>query len=184
MKSKFLTLLVLAPLVLGACGDDDGSGVRNVGESSEGGSASGSESGTGSGSAMACVPVGDPASADQTIAVALDEWSVTPDPGSSRAGSINFAADNVGEDGHELVIVEGDDPEALPLDDEGAVDEAALAEGSFIGEIEVFPPGETCDGVFELAAGDYVLFCNIVEVEDGEVENHFELGMRTVFTAE
>ena len=180
MRKKLLAFLMVAPLIVVACGDDDGSDVRNVGESSESGSASGS--GSGSGSAVACEPVGDPSTADSTVGVTLDEWSVAPDSDGVAAGAINFAADNVGEDAHELVIVEGSDPDALPLADDGSVDEGALPDGAFIGEIEVFPPGETCDGVFELAAGDYVLFCNIVEVEDGEVENHFELGMRTVFT--
>ena len=180
MKKKLLALLVVVPLALAACGDDDGSDVRNVGESSESGSGSGSSSG--SGSAAACVPVGDPADADETVPVTLDEWSVTPDPSAAAAGAINFAADNIGEDAHELVIVKGDDPDALPLTEDGIVDEEALPEGDFVGEIEVFPAGETCDGVFELAAGDYVLFCNILEVEDGVEENHFQLGMKTVFS--
>ena len=178
MAKTLVALFVVAPLALAACGDDDGSDVRNVGESSESGSASGS----GSASAVACVPVGDPSTADETVGVTLDEWSVTPDTDGVAAGSINFAADNIGEDAHELVVVEGDDPDALPLGENGAVDEEALPEGAFIGEIEAFPSGEICDGVFELAAGDYVLFCNIVEVEDGVVENHFELGMKTVFS--
>jgi hypothetical protein len=30
----------------------------------------------------------------------------------------------------------------------------------------------------------YVLFCNIVEEVDGEVEAHYTLGMRAGFTAE
>jgi hypothetical protein len=29
-----------------------------------------------------------------------------------------------------------------------------------------------------------VLFCTIVEVEDGELESHYELGMHTEFTVE
>ena len=63
--------------------------------------------------------------------------------------------------------------------------EDELEEGAFIGEIEAFPAGETCEGTFELPeAGDYILFCNIVEtLEDGSVESHFEEGMVTTVTA-
>ena len=41
----------------------------------------------------------------------------------------------------------------------------------------------TPDGVFELPAAEYVLVCNITEVEeDGTVESHLEKGMLTTFT--
>lgn len=44
------------------------------------------------------------------------------------------------------------------------------------------PPGETCAGTFEMAAGEYLLLCNIVEAEpDGAVESHYEEGMVTEF---
>jgi hypothetical protein len=64
------------------------------------------------------------------------------------------------------------------------VDEEALGGGDFIGEVEAFPSGESCEGTFELEPADYVLFCNIVEEEEGEIENHFQLGMATEFTVE
>jgi hypothetical protein len=44
--------------------------------------------------------------------------------------------------------------------------------------------GDTCNGTFDLEPGDYVLFCNLVHEEEGEIENHFQLGMRTEFTVE
>ncbi|HEX4979658.1 MAG TPA: hypothetical protein VFV35_06300, partial [Acidimicrobiales bacterium] len=64
---------------------------------------------------------------------------------------------------------------------DGRVDEDAVGRDS-IGEIEAFPAGERCAGSFELTAGDYVLFCNIVEEEGGERESHIENGMATTFT--
>ncbi len=179
---RMTTAVLVAVVVLGlaACGDDDGEGVREIGGSES--SASGSGSGSASAPAAACAPVGNPAEADRNVAVELDEWSVTADPDAATSGRILFAANNVGSEVHELVIVRGDSPEELPLDEDEAVDEEALPEGGFIGEIEGFPAGDLCNGVFDLDPGSYVLFCNIVEEEDGEVENHFQLGMHTTFS--
>jgi hypothetical protein len=182
-----LTLAFL--LGASACGDDDGAGVREVGD---GGSASGSASGSGSGSAAsgsasgsaaeaACAPVGDLASADSTVTVELDEFTIEP-IGTATAGAVGFELTNIGEEPHEMVVVAGDSIEALPTDADGALVEADLPDGSFIGEVEPFPGGEDCSGVFELAAGDYVLLCNIVEEEDGQTESHLAEGMATTFS--
>jgi uncharacterized cupredoxin-like copper-binding protein len=186
-------LLVLA-LGPGACGGDDGAGVRDLGGSASGsgsGSASGSASGTGSasgsGSASAvaeCEPAGDSSTADSTVAVTLDEWSVTPESESAAAGTVTFEVANEGEHAHELVVVRADDVASLPLGDEETVDEEGLESGAFIGEVEAFPPGESCEGTFELEPANYVLFCNIAEQEHGEIENHFQNGMAAEFTIE
>lgn len=113
--------------------------------------------------------------------MALDEWSVAPDTSSAAATSVTFVADNVGEKPHELVVVRGDDVDALPVDEQGALDEEALDKEALVGEIEPFPAGEDCPGTFEMPAGRYVLLCTIVEEEDGQVESHLALGMHTSF---
>jgi plastocyanin len=181
-----LLIAVLAILVFAACGDDDGASVRNVGGTASSGSGSGSGSGSatghasGSGSEGAhCEPVGDASTADVTVDVTLEEWSIEAAETEVPAGTITFAAINTGEDAHEVVVVRADDVDSLPTTDEGIVDEEQLPEGAFIGEIEAFPAGEECTGTFDLEPGTYALFCNILEEEAGEVENHYELGMRT-----
>jgi len=169
--------IVLA-LLLAGCGSDDGAGVRNGG----GQSASASGSGTASGQAAACKPVGDAGSSDATIAVQLKEWSVLPARADVPAGAVTFDADNTGTDAHELVVVRADDPATLPLAADGTVDEDKLPEGAFVGEIEPFPAKQHCTGTFQLTAGRYALFCNILETEaDGTKENHYANGMRTAF---
>jgi hypothetical protein len=178
-------------LLLAGCGSDDGAGVRNVdGTQSPSGSGTGAASGTGSGSgtasgqAAACKPVGDAATSDATIAVELKEWAVLPARADVPAGTVTFEARNTGEDAHELVVVRAADPASLPLAADGTVDEEKLPEGAFVGEIEAFPAKQTCPGTFELAAGSYALFCNILETEaDGAKENHYANGMRTRFEA-
>lgn len=136
--------IVACALVLGAgaCGTDDGTGVRTIdGEGSESGSASSTGSGSGSGSAAAaaCVPVGE--GGGTPVAVGLGEWSVTPEPAEVEAGEVTFTADNAGAEVHELVVVAAGSPDELTVVD-GQVDEAALPEGAFIGEIEGFPAGD------------------------------------------
>ena len=171
--------IVLA-LLLAGCGSDDGAGVRNGGGQSA--SASGSGSGTASGQAAACKPVGDAGSSDATIAVQLKEWSVLPARADVPAGAVTFDANNTGTDAHELVVVRADDPATLPLAADGTVDEDKLPEGAFVGEIEPFPAKQHCTGTFQLTAGRYALFCNILETEaDGTKKNHYANGMRTAF---
>jgi hypothetical protein len=190
-RGRLACLGVGLALLLAGCGSDDGAGVRNVdgtqspsGSGTASGSGTGSGSGTASGQAAACKPVGDAATSDATIAVELKEWAVLPARADVPAGTVTFEARNTGEDAHELVVVRAADPASLPLAADGTVDEEKLPEGAFVGEIEAFPAKQTCPGTFQLAAGSYALFCNILETEaDGAKENHYANGMRTRFEA-
>jgi uncharacterized cupredoxin-like copper-binding protein len=52
-----------------------------------------------------------------------------------------------------------------------------------VDEVEDIPSGGSGELTVDLEEGSYVLFCNIVqEEEDGEVESHYQNGMRTAFT--
>lgn len=181
---RLATAAVFA-LVLGACGTDDGSSVREPQRGASGSSGSGTGSGAGSGSgaaAAACEPVGDPATADRRVTALLDEFTVQPETSSVPAGRIAFTARNVGAEPHELVVVRAENAAALPVTQDGSMAEDQLRPGQLVGEIEEFPAGQDCTGVFELQPGSYVLLCNIVETENGMTESHFEEGMSTEFT--
>lgn len=115
--------------------------------------------------------------------VLLSEWIVEPDPDSVDAGEVELTGDNQGGELHELVVVRADSAEDLPTDEDGTVLEDELPEGSLIGEIEDIESGDQASATFDLETGNYVLFCNITEVEDdGEVESHFAEGMHSEFT--
>ena len=69
------------------------------------------------------------------------QFAVEPDPISVDAGSVEIVAKNQGADTHELVIVKGDDPALLPVDEYGGVIEDDLPEDDLIGEIPWSFPG-------------------------------------------
>lgn len=130
-----------------------------------------------------CMPTGDPATADTTVDVTLDEWVLKVEPGTAPAGTISFAATDTGAEAHEMVLIKGVAPNDLPLAEDGSLDEEQLPEGALIGEIEPFPAGEDCQATFALEAGEYTLLCNIVETEGEHVgRSHVKEGMVTVFT--
>jgi hypothetical protein len=69
----------------------------------------------------------------------------------------------------------------LPASPEGKVDEEG-AGLTFLGEIEEFDVGKTGSITVDLAAGRYVLVCNIVQDEpDGTKESHYLKGMEVEF---
>lgn len=120
--------------------------------------------------------------AGTVVEVQLNEFSVVPDKGIIPAGSITFRATNGGpDDEHELVIVRSDlAPGALPTAEDGSVPEDDV---DFVDEIEGLAVGESGDVTVDLAAGKYILLCNVVQTEpDGTIESHYEKGMYSAIT--
>jgi uncharacterized cupredoxin-like copper-binding protein len=117
------------------------------------------------------------------VAVSLQEWAVVPASASAPAGSVAFTVSNIGpEDTHEFVVLKTDlEPGALPTAADGSVTETG-AGIEVVDEIEDIPVGETQELTVTLAAGKYVLLCNIYD--ETEKEAHYKMGMRVAFTAE
>ena len=115
-----------------------------------------------------------------TVQVTLQEWSVLPNPTSATAGDVTFKVTNTGpEDVHEFVVLKTDlDAGVLPVDETGAVTETGTGI-EVVDEIEDIPVGETQDLTVTLAAGKYVLLCNIYD--ETEQEAHYKMGMRIPF---
>lgn len=175
-------LLVLVLLLAGCSGDDGADEVRTI-EDSGSAPGSGSASGSGSGSATAvadapCQPVGEDLAdeADETVTVTAVDYAFEPADLEVGAGTVTFEVSNEGGEPHELAFLPGGDE--VPLTDDGAPDEEALADaGAF--ELEAFGPGQTCAATWELEPGDYTMFC-IVETPDGVT--HYEEGMAGTLT--
>ena len=131
------------------------------------------------------VPTRTPTPVPTTVNVTLMEFHVTPDQSSVPAGHVKFHVSNIGEDMHEFLVIRTDlAPDMLPTEANGSY----LDDGpgtDLLEEIPLVPSGESRDLDIDLAAGHYVLICNMVHTEDdGTVEVHYQLGMRTAFTVE
>jgi uncharacterized cupredoxin-like copper-binding protein len=105
-----------------------------------------------------------------SVAVELNEWTVKPASATAPAGPITFAVTNAGAQVHEFVVVKTDlKADALPVAD-NKIDESTLTP---VDEIEDIAAGATPSLSVDLAAGHYVLLCNI--------ETHYGQGMHADF---
>ena len=125
-----------------------------------------------------CTPVNPDMEDDAhtTVEIELLDFEFVPDAIEVESGIVTFEVTNNGEEPHEVAFLPGGG--AVPTTEDGAPDEEALAEaGAF--ELEAFGPGQTCNATYDLAPGEYTIFC-IVETEDGTT--HLMLGMQGTLT--
>ncbi len=123
---------------------------------------------------VACGGSGDgPAAAtpDQGIATTLTDFKIEPAETEAPAGRVLFAVQNDGPSEHTFFLVRTDLAEAsLPVIDH-VVDLNSLDVVAQAGEL---PSGVHASVDADLAAGTYVLFCNL--------PGHYESDMHTGFT--
>jgi uncharacterized cupredoxin-like copper-binding protein len=158
----FAAAIVTLTLVAAGCSSDDGGGSTGV--------SGGNTGATGAGT---------------TVDVTVQEYAILPGTATAAAGTVTFDVTNNGpDDTHEFVVFKTDlAPDALPTTEDGSVDETG--EGvELIDELEDIAVGDTPALTVDLAAGNYVFICNIVEQEGGETVSHYQQGMRVAFTVE
>ena len=118
--------------------------------------------------------IGAPA---EGVAVSLVEWGIDA-PTDYAAGEVTFTATNNGNFPHELVVIQGEGYESLPLAEGGAVIEDELPTGALLGRTVRMGGGSTDELTVALAPGNYVLLCNI----GGGGNNHAGRGQRLDIT--
>jgi hypothetical protein len=124
------------------------------------------------------------AAAPPKFRVQLIEFQINPALQYIAKGKTNFVVKNAGTELHELVVVRGNDPAALPTKADGSVDEKQIAKRDKVGELADIKKGKTKSKTFKLSAGSYILLCNTVDTEeDGTVVSHFARGMYTTINA-
>jgi hypothetical protein len=107
--------------------------------------------------------------ADETVAVELSDYAVSPDPAVVPPGNVEFTATNTSATNtHELAV--------LRVTDDGGRD--------VVGEIEDIPAGDAAAIRLRLDAGMYELACLIVPGEAGSTVDHYAEGMRAEFKVE
>ena len=98
------------------------------------------------------------------------EQFLTVVPTSAPAGKVTFTFSNTGNRQHEMIVLKTDEKaDELKV---GADDK--VSEDASVGEISETDQGKTVTKTFDLAAGNYVLVCNIAK--------HYSQGMRSAFT--
>ena len=113
------------------------------------------------------------------VEVTLEDFAVKPASASVAAGNVTFRASNAGPSyPHELVVVTTDlDLAALPSLSTGMLDQRG-AGVEVVAEIDAMTPGDSGELTVTLAAGRYVLLCNVYD----DAGAHFGRGMVTAFT--
>jgi hypothetical protein len=96
-------------------------------------------------------------------AFVLQEWSITAPTTQLRSGNVAVTVTNRGAETHELVIVRADDTSSLPTKSDGSVDENKVPDTSKPGEIPDIKAGTTITKTIDLAPGNYVAICNLVD---------------------
>jgi hypothetical protein len=178
LSARVLLVGVLAPALatgVAACSEDDGADTRTAGSVAiigppppEGG---GSVSAVGTGCTTKGATTKLPAGSYE---LGLDEWTVTV-PDALPPGVARLVLKNFGTQSHEVVIAAVASPSALPVVD-GGVDEDALADLK-PKRVAGFASNTICEGTFELAAGQYVVFCNLLDEDVTPAVSHFAEGM-------
>ena len=108
-----------------------------------------------------------------TVTATLKDLTLAVDNNSGKAGDFTFKADNKGALVHELVVFKTDVAfDKIPQKD-GKADEST---GTSAGEVDDVAPGKAESKTFKLAAGKYVLLCN--------VPAHYAAGMAVAFTVQ
>jgi hypothetical protein len=82
------------------------------------------------------------------------------------SGRVTISAVNVGGEAHELVLVKASSVSDLPTKADGSVDEEKIPDAAKIGEIEDVLSKQAKSADFELAPGNYVAFCNLIDEMD------------------
>ncbi len=161
-------LLSLLLLVAAACGDNGDDADPTATESA-------------ADEPIATEPAGadptatEPAASETTVDVSLTEFVVDLSTDTASAGTFTFNLTSDGAIFHNFRVVATElDPDALPTDDATfSADEEQL---DVIASSDDLDPGEEATLTVDLAAGSYVLICNI--------PTHYQGGMTTAFTVE
>ncbi|HZQ57979.1 MAG TPA: sulfocyanin-like copper-binding protein [Acidimicrobiales bacterium] len=109
-----------------------------------------------------------------TLGVTLHDFAVTPDVQSVPAGLVTLKVTDRGPTAHELLIFQTDlAPDKLPLGTDGRVDEEGDGVQKVFDSGDNIDVGKTKTFNIALAAGNYVMICNL--------PGHYKLGMHTAF---
>ena len=117
----------------------------------------------------------EPTRSGTPVDVRLKDFEVRQDAAVVPAGTVSFRILNQGPTSHELIVVRTDRaPDKLPLQRDGLTVNEDAPGIELLDEVEGLDIDDRQTLVLDLAAGNYVLYCNL--------EGHYLGGMHAAFT--
>ncbi|HEV8671188.1 MAG TPA: hypothetical protein VGS01_10685 [Candidatus Limnocylindria bacterium] len=119
----------------------------------------------------ACAPASENIPADVDVAVRMQDYRVLLSVATVKPGMVRFGIKNEGNMEHSFELIKTD----LPFDQLPTADAKAKEDG-LIKQVKSLPVGKVSVVSADLAAGKYVVICNIA--------GHYQLGMRAALTVQ
>jgi uncharacterized cupredoxin-like copper-binding protein len=107
---------------------------------------------------------------DVDVAVHMQDYKVILSVPTVKAGTVKFGIKNEGGMEHSFELIKTD----LPFDKLPTTGDAKAKEDGLIKQVKSLPVGKVEVVTADLAAGNYVIICNVA--------GHYQLGMRAAFT--
>jgi len=120
----------------------------------------------------ACAPAADNIPADVDVAVHMQDYRVLLSTAAAKAGTVRFGVKNEGNMEHSFELIKTD----LPFDQLPTTGDAKAKEDGLVKQVKSLPVGKVSVVTADLAAGKYVIICNIA--------GHYQLGMRAALTVQ
>jgi len=108
--------------------------------------------------------------ADVDVAVHMQDYKVILSVSTVKAGTVRFGIKNEGGMEHSFELIKTD----LPFDKLPTTGDAKAKEDGLIKQVKSLGVGKVEVVTADLAAGNYVIICNVA--------GHYQLGMRAAFT--
>jgi uncharacterized cupredoxin-like copper-binding protein len=124
---------------------------------------------------LTVAPRQEPTPSGTPVNVLLDDFRVRQDPAVVPAGTVSFRILNQGPTTHEYIVVRTDRaPDKLPLQRDGLTVNEEAPGIDLLDEAEGLDIDDRQTLVLDLAAGHYVMYCNL--------EGHYLGGMHAALT--
>jgi uncharacterized cupredoxin-like copper-binding protein len=118
-----------------------------------------------------CAPSAEAIPSDVDVAVHMQDYRVILSAATVKAGTVRFGIKNEGGMEHSFELIKTD----LAFDQLPTADAKAKEDG-LVKQVKSLPVGRVSTVTVDLAAGKYVVICNIA--------GHYQLGMRAALTVQ
>lgn len=119
-----------------------------------------------------CAPAAENIPTDVDVAVRMQDYRVLLSVATVKAGTVRFGIKNEGGMEHSFELIKSD----LPFDQLPTTGDAKAKEDGLVKQVKSLPVGKVSVVSADLAAGKYVIICNIA--------GHYQLGMRAALVVQ